>query len=87
MANHKSSKKRARQTPVRTARNQDIKSSVKTAVRTFREALKSGDKEKLAEAFRQATRSLRRAASKGVLHKANASRRVSRLTQAFNKAA
>ncbi len=89
MASHKSAEKRARQTIKRTARNTARLSKVKSAVRTFRKAAVAGsaaDKEALAKAFSLATQELRRAASKGVIHKNAASRRVSRLTAAHNKA-
>ncbi len=84
MATHKSAGKRARQSLQRAARNLKIKSAVKTAVRTFRDALKSGDKAQAASALNAACRTLRKAGSKGVLHKTTVSRRVSRLEIAFN---
>ena len=45
MANHKSSKKRARQTIIKTIRNRAVKSQVRSAVRSFREAMEAGDLE------------------------------------------
>ena len=78
MANHKSAAKRARQTAKRTERNRGIKSKVKTAIRAFREALAQND-EAAGSKLQAAARELRRAASKGVIAKRNASRRVSRL--------
>ena len=86
MANHKSAKKRARQTVVRTARNRGVRTRVKNAVRAFREAIASGDKKQAEVELKSATQSLRKAASAGVMHKVSVSRRVSRLAQAFNKA-
>ena len=89
MASHKSAEKRARQTLTRTARNTARLSRVKSAVRTFRKAAQAGpstDKDALAAAFLHATQELRRAASKGVIHKNAASRKVSRLTAAHTKA-
>lgn len=86
MANHKSAKKRARQMAQRGARNRGIRTRVKSAVRAFREALASGDKSQAEVELKKATRTLRKAASAGVLHKVVTSRRVSRLTLAFNKA-
>lgn len=89
MASHKSAEKRARQTITRTARNMARLSRVKSAVRSFRKAAAAGtstDKEALAKAFLHATQELRRAASKGVMHKNAASRKVSRLTAAHTKA-
>ena len=83
MATHKSAEKRARQTIKRTARNGALRHRVKTIVRAFREALAAGDATKTAAAFEQATREIRKAASKGILHKRTASRRVSRLALAL----
>jgi small subunit ribosomal protein S20 len=84
MATHRSAEKRARQAKKRAARNQSVDSRVKSMVRGFREALAEGDAKKAEAALGVATRELRKAASKGVLHKRNASRRVSRLVLAFN---
>ncbi len=87
MATHRSAEKRARQAKKRALRNQGIDNKVRTVVRGFREALATGDRQKAEEALGVATRELRKAATKGVLHKRNASRRVSRLVLAFNAAA
>jgi small subunit ribosomal protein S20 len=86
VATHKSAEKRARQTIKRTERNIGIKSAVKSAVRAFRAAVTAGDKGKITETFSAATRSIRQAASKGIMHKATASRRVGRLAQANDAA-
>lgn len=82
MARHKSAEKRARQSVKRQERNTSIESGVKTLVRAFREAMSTGDKAKASEALAAASRGLQKAASKGVLHKRNASRRVARLAEA-----
>lgn len=87
MANHKSAQKRARQTIKREARNTALKSRVKTFVRAFRDALESGEVKKIEAALGTATREIRKAASKGLMHKRAASRHVSRLVMANNKAA
>ena len=79
MANHKSAKKRARQTIVKTIRNRAVKSQVRSAVRSFREAMEAGDLTAAKTHLVEATRELYRAASKGVMHKRSASRKVSRL--------
>ena len=84
MANHKSAKKRARQMVKRTARNRPIKTRIKTVTRAFREALVEGDKTKVEETYNVAAQTLRRAASSGIIPKRTASRRVSRLSLAFN---
>jgi small subunit ribosomal protein S20 len=86
VANHKSAKKRARQTIVKTIRNRAVKSQVRASVRSFREALEAGDLEAAKTNLVSATRELYRAASKGVMHKRSASRRVSRLATQFHGA-
>lgn len=85
MANHKSAKKRARQNVERGERNAAVKTRIKNATRSFREKVEAKDKGS-ADALKHATSTLHRAASKGVLHKRTAARRVSRLTRALNKA-
>ncbi|MBS1985247.1 MAG: 30S ribosomal protein S20 [Bdellovibrionales bacterium] len=86
MANTKSAKKRARQTPKRTARNYRIRNTVKTAVRSAREALTSNSKE-MPVVLKTAVSQLSKAATKGTIHKRNAARRISRLMKAAAKAA
>ncbi len=81
MANHKSAKKRARQDQKRRARNRRINGGVKTAVKTARSAI-AGEEGDAIEAARKAESTIRRAASKGIVSKKQASRRVSRLARA-----
>lgn len=83
MAKHKSAAKRARQSLQREARNTALKSRVKRAVRKFREAVGT---DAGAAQLKTAEREIQKAASKGVLHKRTASRRVSRLMRAQHKA-
>ncbi len=79
MANTKSAQKRNRQALKRRARNQSVRTAVKSAVKRAREAIASKDPARIQEALRSAAKTLDRAASKGVLHKRNASRRIARL--------
>lgn len=81
MANTKSAAKRARQTPKRTARNKAVKASVKTYVRKAREAIEGKDAN-LDTIIGEASKQLQKAASKGVIHKRNAARRLGRLAKA-----
>jgi small subunit ribosomal protein S20 len=81
LANTRSAEKRNRQTQKRRARNQSIRTGVKTAVSKAREALTAKDPAKAKEAVRHATRTLNKAASKGVLHARNVSRRIARLAK------
>ena len=87
MANTKSAEKRNRQTQKRRARNATVRTTVKNAVKKARETLTTKDAAKSTDAVKDATRTLARAASKGVLHPRNAARRISRLAKAATKAA
>lgn len=81
MANTPSAKKAARKIAARTAVNKNRRSRVRTYVRKVEEALASGDKAAAEAAFKQAQPELMRAATRGVLHRNTASRKVSRLAQ------
>ena len=80
MANHKSAIKRHKQSETRRTRNSSMKSTVKTAIKKVREAvtMKKGDEAKTG--LKEAASLLDRAVSKGVLHRNNASRKISRLS-------
>lgn len=79
MANTSSAKKATRKIARRADVNQARRSRVRTFVRKVEEALASGDKAAAQAAFAAAQPELMRAATKGVLHKNTASRKVSRL--------
>ncbi|MGI9006350.1 MAG: 30S ribosomal protein S20 [Streptosporangiaceae bacterium] len=81
MANIKSQIKRNKQNEKAHQRNKAVKSSLKTAVRNFREAADSGDTAKATEALRAAYVKLDKAASKGVIHKKQAANRKSSLAK------
>lgn len=82
MANTKSAEKRNRQAQKRRARNATVRTAVKSAVKKAREAIASKDPQKAKDALLSATKTINKAASKGVLHASNASRRISRLAKA-----
>ncbi|HEY5657206.1 MAG TPA: 30S ribosomal protein S20 [Myxococcota bacterium] len=84
MAQHKSAKKRARQTLVRRARNRHVRSTVRTAIKAARDAITGGEADASSAAVRLAESSIRKAASKGVISKKQASRQVSRLYKRAN---
>ncbi|MDX2205734.1 MAG: 30S ribosomal protein S20 [Hyphomicrobiaceae bacterium] len=80
MANTKSAAKAARQMKRRTAVNKARSSRLKAFVRKVEEAIASGNKSAASEALQAAEPILMRTAQKGVIHKATASRKVSRLS-------
>ena len=81
MANIKSQIKRNATNEKRRLRNKAVKSSLKTAVRSFREAAASGDKDAAVVALRSASKKLDKAVSKGVIHKNQAANRKSALAK------
>ena len=81
MANIKSQIKRNRQNEKARLRNKAVKSSLKTAVRKFREAADQGDVEATVVALKAASRQLDKAVSKGVIHKNQAANRKSAIAK------
>ena len=81
MANIKSQKKRILTNEKARLRNKDVKSSVKTAIRKFREAADAGDASAAGALAREANRALDKAASKGVIHKKQAANRKSSISK------
>jgi len=80
MATHRSAKKRHAQSLRRRARNNQIRKTVRGAVRKLRDATAAGGKD-VPELLHDAERLLRKAASKGVMHQRTVSRTVSRLAK------
>ncbi|HIS80787.1 MAG TPA: 30S ribosomal protein S20 [Candidatus Scatomonas merdavium] len=87
LANIKSAKKRILVNRTKAARNKSIKSAVKTSIKKVEAAVAASDKEAANAALLDAISSIDKAASKGVYHKNNASRKVSRLSKAVNSIA
>ena len=81
MANIKSQLKRIKTNEKARLRNKSVKSSLKTAVRRFREAADAGDREQADLALRQASRQLDKAVSKGVIHANQAANKKSAMAQ------
>jgi small subunit ribosomal protein S20 len=81
MANTSSAKKAARKISTRTEVNRNRRGRVRTFLRKVEEALAAGDRAAALAALKAAEPEIMRAASKGVVHKNTAARKVSRLTQ------
>jgi small subunit ribosomal protein S20 len=84
MANHKSALKRNRQSIVRNARNVHVRSTMRTLVKNVRNAVAAQNKEAAATALEKTIPYINKSASKGIIHKATASRKISRLTKLVN---
>ena len=84
MANIKSAKKRILVAATRAERNKAVKSKIKTFTKKVEAAVAAGNKNAAAEALKAATVEIDKACSKGVFHKNNAARKVSRLASLVN---
>ena len=87
MANIKSAKKRVLVSQAKAERNKSARSKVKTYIKKVESAVAAGDKAAAQQALVVATSEINKAASKGIYHKNNAARKVSRLAVAVNKMA
>ena len=84
MATHKSAEKRDRQSVNRRERNIAARSAIRTKVKSVLSSVESKSKENSESALKSAIPALAKAGVKGVIHKKNASRKISRLTKKVN---
>lgn len=80
MANHASAEKRARQNVKRRMINRVRKSEMRTAIKSVLAAVDEGNADAASAALKSAVSLIDRAGQKKVIHRNQASRRVSRLT-------
>jgi small subunit ribosomal protein S20 len=86
VANIKSQIKRVKTNNKAQARNKSVSSSVKTAVRKFREAVVKGDAATTTTELRVASKALDVAVAKGVVHRNTAANKKSSMAKAAAKA-
>ena len=86
MANIKSQIKRIKTNEKARLRNKSVRSSIKTAVRKFRDAVTAGDAAVISTELRDASKALDIAVAKGVLHKNTAANKKSSMAKAAVKA-
>lgn len=84
MAHTLSANKRIRQSEKRKLRNKAYKSQMRTIIKRFYSAADANDVEAAEKAYSDAVKIVGKVGQKGVIHKAQASRRVSRLTLRLN---
>jgi small subunit ribosomal protein S20 len=84
VANHKSAEKRNKQAQIRRMRNRINRSKMKTVIKTLNSAIESGSADEAKSALTAAVPVIAKTASKGTIHKKNASRKISRLTRRVN---
>ena len=87
MANTTSAKKATREIARRTLINKSRRTQMRGSVRAVEDAIKRGDRTAALEAMKRAEPELMRAAQRSIIHKNNASRKVSRLTHQIAKLA
>ncbi len=85
MANHKSALKRARQNEVQRIRNKGYKTRVKKAIKEVRTALADDSVDQAKKSLVKTVSIIQKAASKGVIHRNQASRKISRLATQINQ--
>jgi small subunit ribosomal protein S20 len=79
VAQHKSAKKRILVNAKKRSRNQAYISSVRTAVKKVRAAIEKGQTAEISGLMESAQSLLHKAASRGLIHRNTASRKVARL--------
>jgi small subunit ribosomal protein S20 len=84
VANIKSQLKRIKTNEKARLRNKSVKSSLKTAVRRFREVADDGNRDEALVAMQRASRQLDKAVSKGVIHANQAANKKSAMAQRAN---
>lgn len=87
MANTTSAKKATRKIARRTAINKSRRTQMRGAVRNVEDAINRGDRDAALKAMSRAEPELMRAAQRDIIHKNNASRKVSRLAHRIAKLA
>ena len=81
MANHKSAKKRSRQTLKRKAINSQVLSQLKTNINKFTEIIKAKNKEGFDQSFSLVNSSLAKATKRGLIKKQYMSKKLSSLSK------
>jgi small subunit ribosomal protein S20 len=84
LATHKSAEKRNRQNKKNRERNVAAKSALKTKIKSVLAEVETKNKENSTKVLKSVIPALSKAAAKGLIHKKNASRKISRLTKKVN---
>ncbi len=86
MANLKSSKKDVKRSGRKRIVNLGVRTELKTYVKRVRQAIESGDKEKISAEVQAVQKKFDKATQRGIIHKRQAARRKSRIASAAAKA-
>jgi small subunit ribosomal protein S20 len=82
VATHKDAIKRMKQNEVRRMRNRAYRSRMRNQIKQVREAVAKGDAKNAQTELREAVSVIQRVCQKGVIHRNQAARRISRLNKA-----
>jgi small subunit ribosomal protein S20 len=85
LANHKSAIKRARQNEVRRLRNKNYRTRSKNMIKEVRTAIADNSADQARENLKNSVSVIQKSASKGVIHKNTAARKISRLSRRINQ--
>jgi len=85
LASHKSALKRAKQDEVKRIRNKSYKTKVKKAIKEVRTAVANNSAEQSKQNLVKAVSIIQKTTSKGIIHKNQAARKISRLTHQVNQ--
>jgi small subunit ribosomal protein S20 len=84
MANHKSAIKRNKQSLANNLRNVHARTTMRNLVKNVRLAVAAGNKEEAVATLEKAVPYIDKVCTKGIIHKATASRKIGRLTKLVN---
>lgn len=84
MANHKSALKRARQNEIKRLRNKGYKTRTKKAIKEVRNEVAGKSPDQAGNQLIKAVSIIQKTACKGIIHKNQAARKISRLTRLIN---
>lgn len=84
MAHTSSARKRIRQSEKKNLRNKSYKSKMRTITKKFLAVIQAGDSSNAETSFREVSKEIMKTATKNVIHKNQASRRISRLAKKLN---
>lgn len=84
MANHQDAIKRMKQNAKARLRNRHYRTMMRSRIKKLRALIDAGDKAAAETELRETVSMIQRVAQKGIIHRQQAARRVSRLTKAVN---
>ena len=85
MANHKSAKKRSKQSTIRNSQNYQYLTKIRTQISKFKTALKSKNLDEVQKTFSEVNSHMAKAVKKGIIKKQFLARKLSSLSSQVKK--